>query len=142
VANDKNRTSAQALLHKYNSRTTQSDWVKVSLNGVQESCYTTDYPEENFKFIEGSVLDTLDLEVPDKVCLLRLDTDWYDSTWKELEVLYPKLTENGVCIVDDYGAWAGSKLAVDEYFLGLGRRPLFHITNWTVRTWIKPFTLK
>jgi O-methyltransferase len=139
VAHDKHRTPAQELLQKYNSRTTQSDWAKVSLGGVQNSCYSTGYPAENFRFVEGNVLETLDLEVTDQICLLRLDTDWYDSTWKELETLYPKVAEGGVCIVDDYGAWAGSKLAVDEYFLRHGPRPLFHITNWTVRTWIKHF---
>ena len=137
VTNDKHRTSAEALLQKYNSQTTESDWEKVSMEGVKRGLITTGYPIQNFRLVKGSVLDTLDLEVPEVVCLLRLDTDWYDSTRKELEVIYPKLSERGVCIVDDYGAWAGSKQAVDEYFASHIPRPLFHVTNWAVRTWIK-----
>jgi O-methyltransferase len=137
VTNDKHRTSADALLQKYNSLTTEPDWEKVSLEGVTQSLLSTGYPMQNFRLVKGSVMDTLDLEVPEVVCLLRLDTDWYDSTRKELEVMYPKLTEGGVCIVDDYGAWAGSKQAVDEYFSLHSPRPLFHVTNWTVRTWVK-----
>jgi O-methyltransferase len=137
VTNDKYRTSAEALLQKYNSQTTESDWEKVSMEGVKRRLITTGYPIQNFRLVKGSVLDTLDLEVPEVVCLLRLDTDWYDSTRKELEVIYPKLSEGGVCIVDDYGAWAGSKQAVDEYFASHIPRPLFHVTNWAVRTWIK-----
>jgi len=116
VTNGKHRTSAAELLQKYNSVTTESDWEKVSLEGVRHSLISTGYPTQNFRLVKGSVLDTLDLELPEVVCLLRLDTDWYDSTRKELEVIYPKLSEGGVCIVDDYGAWAGSKQAVDEYF--------------------------
>ena len=135
--NDKHRTSGKELLQKYNSLTTESDWERVSLEGVRQSLISTGYPIQNFRLVKGSVLDTLDLDLPEVVCLLRLDTDWYDSTKKELEVIYPKLSEGGVCIVDDYGAWAGSKQAVDEYFSWNPPRPLFHVTNWTVRTWIK-----
>jgi O-methyltransferase len=47
--------------------------------------------------------------------LLRLDTDWYESTRHELEHLYPRLVMGGVIIIDDYGHWKGARLAVDEY---------------------------
>jgi O-methyltransferase len=53
--------------------------------------------------------------------LLRLDTDFYESTAAEMEILYPRLTPGGVLIVDDYGTWAGAKKAVDEY---LDKEPL------------------
>lgn len=47
---------------------------------------------------------------------MRLDTDFYSSTKIELEILVPRMVAGGILIVDDYGAWAGSKQAVDEYF--------------------------
>ena len=47
---------------------------------------------------------------------MRLDTDFYESTKKELEILYPKIQSGGVIIIDDYGHWKGCKKAVDEYF--------------------------
>ena len=70
------------------------------------------------EFIEGDVLETLKdkKNLPKSISILRLDTDWYDSTKIELEVLYPRLINNGFLIVDDYGYWEGQKKAVDEYF--------------------------
>ena len=136
VTNDKQRTSAEALMRN-NAADALLSAPKDSLEAVKANLYSTGYPPQNLRFIEGDVLDTLQSKTPKLACLLRLDTDWYESTCKELEVLYPILTEGGVCIVDDYGAWAGSKQAVDEYFIKYSPRPLMHATNWTVRTWIK-----
>lgn len=48
--------------------------------------------------------------------MLRLDTDFYESTKSELEYLYPKLEVGGVLLIDDYGHWKGCKKAVDDYF--------------------------
>lgn len=68
------------------------------------------------KFIEGFVEDTLvSHPLPEQISLLRLDTDFYDSTKVELEVLYPRLASGGVLIVDDYGLYKGSRQATDEY---------------------------
>ena len=67
-------------------------------------------------FVRGRVEETLPAAVPDTVALLRLDTDWYESTKHELEQLYPRLVQGGVLIIDDYGHWQGSKKATDEYF--------------------------
>ena len=73
----------------------------------------------------GDVADTLNIEahLPKSIALLRLDTDWYASTKKELEVLYPRVVPGGIVIVDDYGHWRGSKKAVDEFFHG--------VVHWT-----------
>ena len=57
---------------------------------------------------------------PERISLLRLDTDWYESTKLGLEVLYPRLSIGGVCILDDYGHWLGARQAVDEYFAAAG----------------------
>ena len=73
---------------------------------------------ENINFIQGKVEDTLLIKknLPNKISILRLDTDWYESTKVELEILFPRLTNGGVLIIDDYGQWKGSRKAVDEYF--------------------------
>ena len=73
---------------------------------------------ENINFIQGKVEDTLLIEknLPNKISILRLDTDWYESTKIELEILFPRLANGGVLIIDDYGQWKGSRKAVDEYF--------------------------
>lgn len=74
------------------------------------------YDENKLRFVPGDVADTLLHTRPDKIALLRLDTDWYASTAIELKWLYPLLQPGGILIVDDYGHWLGARRAVDEYF--------------------------
>ena len=90
----------------------------------------------NIKFIEGEVEKTLLYEenLPKKISILRLDTDFYSSTKKELEILYPRLVSGGVCIIDDYGYWRGARQAVDEYF---GDQKWLHVVDQTCRYLIK-----
>jgi hypothetical protein len=82
------------------------------------------YPAENFVFVEGMVEDTLPAIRPERVGLLRLDTDLYSSTYHELVHLYPLLTVGGILIVDDYGAYQGARIATDQ-FIDETRVPLF-----------------
>lgn len=104
-----------------------------SLEEVKNVLSVSSYPKDKIKFIKGDVCETLNLNenIPKKISLLRLDTDWYKSTKKELEVLYPLLSNNGVLIVDDYGHWRGSKTAVDEYFKNMGLNVEIHKIDYT-----------
>lgn len=92
--------------------------AKCSLHDVKQALMQTRYPWEKLIFVPGRVETTIPERVPEQIALLRLDTDWYASTYHELEHLYPRLVEGGVLIVDDYGHWQGAKKAVDEYFRG------------------------
>ena len=112
-------------------------WCVASLLDVQANVRLTGYPFENFTFIEGDVTKTLESTIPETISLLRLDTDWYESTRMELEVLYPRLAVGGVCIFDDYGHWQGARKAVDEYFEVLGHRPYMHPIDYSGRVLIK-----
>jgi hypothetical protein len=76
----------------------------------------TGYPSERVNFCRGKVEDTLPREAPADVAMLRLDTDWYESTRHELVHLFPRLVNGGVLVIDDYGHWEGARRAVDEYF--------------------------
>lgn len=89
------------------------------------------------QLVEGRVEETLlnEENLPVSISILRLDTDWYESTKTELEILYPKLERGGVCIIDDYGHYSGAKKAVDEYF-GTNR-PWMHYIDYTCRLIIK-----
>lgn len=89
-----------------------------SLEEVKEIIQSTKYPNENIRYVIGDICKTLDTinNIPINISILRLDTDWYLSTKKELEILYPKLINKGILIIDDYGHWKGAKKAVDEYF--------------------------
>jgi hypothetical protein len=53
---------------------------------------------------------------PQRISILRLDTDWYESSKHELVHLFPRLERGGVLILDDYGHWQGARQATDEYF--------------------------
>ncbi len=75
-------------------------------------------------YVEGKVEDTIPGRAPARIALLRLDTDFYESTRHELIPLYPRLAAGGVLIIDDYEAWEGARRAVDEYFEEVGDRPL------------------
>ena len=90
----------------------------------------------SIRFIEGKVEKTLlnEENLPKKISILRLDTDFYNSTKKELEILYPRLVSGGVCVLDDYGYWKGQRKAVDEYF---GDQKWLHIVDQSCRYLIK-----
>jgi O-methyltransferase len=94
-------------------------WTKASLDDVKNSSEFFFSNVDDFSFIKGMVEDTLKdkKNLPNKISLLRLDTDLYESTKIELNILYPLLVEKGVLIIDDYGDFQGCRKAVDEYFL-------------------------
>jgi len=86
------------------------------LESVTKVLHGTGYPKERIHFVKGKVEETIPRFSPDRISLLRLDTDWYDSTKHELVHLFPRLSEGGVVVIDDYGHWRGSRQACDEYF--------------------------
>jgi hypothetical protein len=114
-------------------------WCYAGIDDVRRNMHSTGYPAERVHFMPGRVEETLgvDRRLPDTIALLRLDTDWYESTLVELEVLYPRLVDRGVLIIDDYGEWQGARRAVDEYFGRQGRRPLLHYIDRTGRIAVK-----
>ena len=88
----------------------------VSAEEVKRNMRTTGYPEQNVVFVHGDVLETIPAkEIPGKISLLRLDTDFYESTKHEMEQLFPLIVRGGVLIIDDYYSFAGARKAVDEY---------------------------
>jgi O-methyltransferase len=86
-----------------------------SIEEVRKNVYSSNYPKDNFIFIKGPVENTIPDTVPEKIALLRLDTDWYASTYHELVHLYPILSVGGILIIDDYGWCRGSRQATDKY---------------------------
>jgi O-methyltransferase len=110
-------------------------WCYASREDVQSV-----FERHNFQFqvelIEGDVMQTLSTDPPACISLLRLDTDWYESTALEYDVLYPRLSTGGVLIIDDYGVWAGSRKATDDYFAKIPR-PLIVRIDKEVRLAVK-----
>lgn len=106
-------------------------------DAVRRTLAETGYPNSRLHLIRGSVMETIPSQSPGPVALLRLDTDWYDSTRHELLHLYPLLTDGGVLIVDDYGHWDGARRAVDEYFESEAAPLLLNRIDYTGRVAIK-----
>lgn len=112
-------------------------WCVAGLEDVKRNVQSTGYPQEKLHFVKGKVEDTIPAQAPAEIALLRLDTDWYESTAHELKHLYPRLARNGVLIIDDYGHWLGARKAVDEYFAQQTFRPLLNRLDYTGRLAIK-----
>ena len=88
--------------------------------------------------IKGMVEQTIPHDAPDQIALLRLDTDWYESTAHELKHLYPRLANRGIMIIDDYGHWQGARMAVDEFIQAQDFKPFLHRIDYTGRLIVKP----
>ncbi len=129
---DRIASSGEALRGRH-----PAGWWSSSLNEVKQTLNLRNPGSSNYKFVKGPVEETLNLEIPEQLAVLRLDTDWYESTMKELEVLYPRLVPGGILIIDDYGHFTGARKAVDEYFRSLGEPVLLHRSDYTGRVLMK-----
>lgn len=113
-------------------------WCEASIEDVRENMRRTGYPESLVNLVKGPVESTIPATIPDQLAILRLDTDWYESTKHELDHLYPRLVSGGILIIDDYGHWQGARQAVDEYFARQNLKPLLSRIDYTCRIMIKP----
>jgi O-methyltransferase len=114
-----------------------SSWNRVSAESVRARVEGTGYPPERIHVVPGLVEETVPEHAPDRIALLRMDTDWYEPTRHQLEHLYPRLSIGGVLIVDDYGHYVGARKAVEEYFAENGPRPLLNRIDYTGRIAVK-----
>lgn len=109
-----------------------------NLDLVKRLLQDTGYPAERLHFIQGPVEQTIPAQAPEQLALLRLDTDWYESTRHEMLHLYPQLQSGGVLLIDDYGHWKGCRQAVDEYFAsGAAPLPLLQRVDYSCRMAVK-----
>ena len=106
--------------------------------GTEENIIEATGSLEGFHIVEGFVEQTLPVTRLPELALLRLDTDFYESTRVEFELLYPKLTRGGVLIVDDYGYFQGSRRATDEYLATIRLTPLLNRIDQGVWAGVKP----
>jgi hypothetical protein len=124
-------TCDNAILYQMNKYEVYNEWkskiISENINGwcytplekVQERLNSTGYPPDKLHYIVGNVMETLKdiTTIPKKIAILRLDTDWYESSKYELEQMYDNVVSGGVIIFDDYNHWNGQRKATDEFFL-------------------------
>lgn len=129
--------AASDMLSREDKEDPQSAWCVAPLDGVRSVMGGTEYEPSKVHYIKGRVEETLPAMAPERISLLRLDTDWYESTRHEMEQLFPRLSKGGVLIVDDYGYWQGARQAVDEYIEANELQILLHRIDETGRCAVK-----
>ena len=115
-----------------------SDWCRATLEETRANLLGTGYDAARIHLVKGRVEETIPARAPERIALLRLDTDWYESTRHELQHLYPRLARGGVLIIDDYGHWQGARQAVDEYFQEHRVKVLLNRIDYTGRIGVVP----
>lgn len=131
---------ADQLLRIHSPDDRHGVWCLSRLEEVEQTMAASGFPRERSRFVQGKVEDTLPTTHPESIALLRLDTDWYESTRCELEFLFPLLSPGGVLIIDDYGHWQGCRQAVDDYFAATGQTIHLARMDYTGRIGIKTQT--
>lgn len=115
------------------ARSHDNIWCAASLEDVRRNVSSVPYPSDRVHFVKGPVEDTVPAHAPDAIAVLRLDTDWYESTRHELEHLVPRISPGGVLLIDDYGHWQGARKAVDEWLADFDRPVLLCRVDYTGR---------
>ncbi len=97
--------------------------------------YSSDYLHYHVGWFQDTV--PVDSKAIDKIAILRLDGDWYQSTKVCLDNLYDRVVKGGVVIIDDYGYSSGCKKAVDEFLAGRKVYPVLNYISDTCRYFLK-----
>ena len=129
---------AAELLTKEKKDVPTSLWCYSAIDEVRQNLFRTGYNSDKVHFIKGRVEDTIPEQAPKLISLLRLDTDWYESTLHELVHLFPRLSPGGVLIIDDYGCWRGARQATNEYLEQHDLKLLLNRIDQTGRIAVKP----
>lgn len=130
-------TPASDLMRSARKDDPHSIWCYAPLDAVKRAIGGLGYPEKKVHFVQGKVEETIPRSAPEHIALLRLDTDWYESTRHELIHLYPRLSKGGVLVIDDYGHWQGSRKAVDEWLAQADSKILLNRIDYTGRIAVK-----
>jgi hypothetical protein len=117
---------------------TRDAWITEYYRPVTETNLSrSGYPPDRLHLVEGPVEETIPARAPERIALLHLDTDYYESTRHELRCLYPRLENGGLLYIDDYGHFEGCRRATDEFLAGLCGPLFLHRTDYTGRMLIK-----
>jgi O-methyltransferase len=111
--------------------------LAVPLEVVQANFEKYDLWDDNVRFLKGWFKDTLPNAPIEKLAILRLDGDMYESTMDGLKNLYPRLSNGGYIIIDDWGAVKGCQQAVIDYRKTHGISDEIIQIDWTGVYWRK-----
>src|SRR5579871_3514014 len=114
---DAERFPREAESYRSAAMTTYYKHLAVGLDEVKRNFAAYGQLDDQVKFLKGWFKDTLPGAPVERLAILRLDGDYYESTWDALTNLYGRLSTGGYVIVDDYGedAWTYCRRAVDDF---------------------------
>jgi hypothetical protein len=135
---DKTTDGTLAKTHLDRAKKGTGVWCEAGIDDVRANLAATNYPAERIHLVKGPVEQTIPAQLPSAhIALLRLDTDWYESTKHEMIHLFPLLSEGGILLIDDYGHWQGARKAIDEYLAGQPKHYLLQRIDYTGRLLLK-----
>jgi O-methyltransferase len=114
---DAERFPLEALAHGGKVMNRVYNKFAVSLEEVQQNFRAYGLLDEQVRFLKGWFKDTLPKASIRALSIMRLDGDYYESTWDSLINLFDKLSVGGYAIIDDYGedTWTYCRRAVDDF---------------------------
>jgi O-methyltransferase len=115
-------------------------FLAVSIDQVKNNFSRFGFPVDDdpqVVFLKGWFKDTIPTAPIDKLAILRLDGDMYESTIEVLEALYDKLSGGGFCIIDDYSL-PPCKRAVEDFRSKHGITAPLQTIDYTGQFWRKP----
>lgn len=127
---EKYPADAGSDLHTYET-------LAVSLEEVKDNFASYGLLDGQVQFLKGWFKDTLPSAKIERLAILRVDGDMYESTMDALKSLYPKLSVGGYVIIDDVGAVPGSKKAVRDFRQRHGITAEVEAIDWTGIYWQK-----
>ncbi|WP_018409735.1 TylF/MycF/NovP-related O-methyltransferase [Methylocystis rosea] len=116
----------------------QYEALKVSLETVKANFARFGLLDSRLEFVEGFFSETLDRAAVERIAVLRLDGDMYESTYVALTALYDKVSPGGFVIVDDYGYLESCRRAVADFLSSRSLAVELHQIDWTGVYWKKP----
>jgi hypothetical protein len=114
------------------------DALKVTADDVRANLARYDLLDERVHLLEGWFEDTLPSAPIDRLALLRVDGDLYQSTMDVLTALEPKVSPGGFVIIDDYNGWEPCRQAVDDYRAARGIDAPLEPVDWVAVAWRTP----
>jgi O-methyltransferase len=111
--------------------------LAVPLDAVKDNFARYGLLDDQVVFVKGLFADTLPSLDAGPFCLIRLDGDYYESTYVALEALYPKLASGGFIIIDDFNFLPPTREAVMDYRSRLGITAVMHQVDWSASWWQK-----
>lgn len=114
------------------------DYLKVPLEEVRRNFERFGLLDENVRFVKGWFRDTLPALPIERIAVLRLDGDLYESTWDTLRHLHHKVSPGGYVIVDDFGAVPACREAVEDFRAQHGIDHPMQTIDWTGVYWQVP----